>query len=314
MVDYTVRRLIDTLERRASFPIQQNLYTEEDFIDFLNSTITQKIVPEIMSVRETFFETHVDYTIVSGQAEYEIPTNAIAQKVKAIQLVDTSKPNQDAIYNIPRTTLNDVGSQYHPYSDRPQYYMSGNTFTLYPTPENPPANTVLRVVYFAKPAELVPYNQGAVITAIDTVTGQVTVNSVPATWTTNTSLDVTKGKPPFNLVQTQISPSGIINAILTFTPAIASTLSVGDTLAEEQFSIIPQLPMIEAHRLLESGALVRVLQGAADDQALAVAAQDYAYDLRTFLKLITPRDETQNVAITNPGSAFDATAGWGWFR
>jgi len=290
-VDYTVTRLINSVERRAGFPTKQGLYTDADFVAFFNEAMMQEIVPEIMRVREEFFLASDVQTIVAGQADYPIPTNAIGQKVRSVELFDPSDTYGTNFVVIARADIENLGSRSGPASNGTVYYMNGNNITLYPTPQNGSPAYSLRLRYYRKPNELVEPTEGAVINAIDTGTGVVSVASIPGSWSSSTVLDFTKGRAPFSLSAEGITPSDVTGTDITVDLTTAASLVVGDTIAETGYAIIAQLAMPEAHRLLEEACVMNVLEGIDDSDGLARASTRYMRYLENLRTIITPRDD-----------------------
>jgi hypothetical protein len=290
-VDYTTTRLIDSVERRAGFPTRQGLYTEQDFIDFMNEAMYQEVVPEIMRVREEFFLTSTEYDIVSGQADYAIPSMAIGQKVRSVELFDPNDPYGTNFVVIGRADIEALGSRVGPGSSTTVYYMNGNNITLYPTPQSTGTDVKLRIRYFRKPAELVTPNEGAVINAIDTGTGVVSLASIPVGWSTASVLDFTRGVAPFSVVAEAVTPSNVSGTDITVDLTTAALLQEGDTVALAGYSIVPQIAMPEAHRLLEEACVMNVLEGIDDSDGLARASTRFVRYLENLRTMITPRDD-----------------------
>lgn len=313
-VDYTTARLIDSVERRAGFPVRQGLYTDQDFIDFMNEALSQEIVPEIMRVREEFFLASDTQEIVGGQADYPIPTMAIGQKVRSVELYDPNDPYGTEFVVLGRADVESLGSRTGPNLGSTVYYMNGNFVTLYPTPQNTQTDVRLRIRYFRKPAELVPPTDGAVINAIDTGTGVVSVASIPGAWSTSSVLEFTRGVAPFNVVAEQITPSNISGTDITIDTTTAGLLQVGDTIALAGYSIVPQVAMPEAHRLLEEACVMNVLEGIDDSDGLARASTRYMRYLTNLRTMITPRDDAGMRKIVNRDDLYAETgSAWGLF-
>ena len=176
-------------------------------------------------------------------------------------------------------------------SSKTVYTMTGNKITLYPTPLSTETSRALRVRYYRKPSELVEPGEGAIIANIDTGTGVVSVQSLPTGWSTSTVLDFTQGIPPFELLAESITPSDVTGVDITVDLATAALLSVGDTIAETGYSIVPQIAMPEAHRLLEEACVINILEGIDDSDGLMRAEKRYDKYLTNLRAMLTPRDD-----------------------
>ena len=295
-VDYTTDRLIESIERRAGFPARQGLYEDADFISFLNEAMYQNIVPRIMSVREEYFLDETVQNVVANQKRYAIPDNAIGQKIRNAELVDETTPGQDdQFYSMRIVDREVIGSQQYyqyasSYSGVYVYYLEANDIVIFPTPRSDLVPIQLRIVYYRRPNELVEVIDGGTITGIDTGTGVISFNSVPGAWNTNTVIDFVKGRQPFNMVVTGEPILNVSGSDLTISTTSAALLTIGDGVAEEGFTIIPNLPF-EAHRLLEQAGVIRLLEGADDSDGLSRAYSLYDQQLKDFLLTITPRSD-----------------------
>ena len=297
-VDYTVTRLIESMERRAGFPARQGLYTDDDMIAFLNEAMYQDIVPSMMEVREEYFVDSIDYDVVANQARYAIPPNAIGQKVRSIEFYDPTGNADDNFYTLPQVSIEDIGAfpAYNNYGGGNsgsyfQYYLEANNIVLYPTPRQSfGADTQLRVKFFRRPNELVDATSGGgTIDVIDTNNNIITLSLVPSTWTTATVIDVVKGSQPFNIVGDGLTITNVSGSDLTVSSV--EGLSLGDSVSEQGFTIIPNLPF-EAHRLLEGAGVMRLLEGADDESGLSRAAQMYQEQKARFLNTLSPRSDS----------------------
>src|SRR5688500_16338008 len=87
---YTSDELIAQVKRRGMIPSSENTLTTTDYLSFINDEIQTFIVPLLMSVREEFFVANSTSTIVSGTANYPIPTRAIGAKLRNVLMLNGS--------------------------------------------------------------------------------------------------------------------------------------------------------------------------------------------------------------------------------
>ena len=164
-VDYTVDRLISSIERRGGIPTRQGLYEDSDFVAFLNEAMYQDIVPGMMEVREEYFVSSVDYNVTANTDRYAIPADAIGQKVRSIEFYD---PNDvgGTFYVLKQVSIEDIGAYPYnsfidgSYSGYYNYYLEGNDIVIFPRPRANLSPTTLRVKYFKRPNELVENSEG----------------------------------------------------------------------------------------------------------------------------------------------------------
>jgi len=101
-MDLTTAGLIDDIQLNALLP--DGMYTNADIISFLNDGFYSEVLPYIMRHREDFFITYADY---SAAATISIPTDAIMQKLKDVQL----KRGTYTFENLPRLSMDEITTQ-----------------------------------------------------------------------------------------------------------------------------------------------------------------------------------------------------------
>ena len=190
-MSHTTTDLINNIKRRTAIPISQATFTEADIVDYLNDELESIIAPMVMNLREEFFVTYTDFAISNGTIAFDIPSNAIGQRLRDVMLVDISG-NSVQFTNIPRLSFEQISAVSVRGSSAGNlnlwgFYLEGNQVKLYPTTGWD--NETLRLYYFKKPGTLVPVDQTGKITAIDTGTSILSLDSVPSSWLTSTIVD-----------------------------------------------------------------------------------------------------------------------------
>lgn len=312
-VDYRVSGLIGDINRRGGLTNSDALFTEQDYIDFLNDA-QEQISTEIIKVQNEFFVKSVVHDIVPNQARYPLPVRASGNTLRSLQLVDRNNYNNFAI--IPWYDIETLGD-YTGFSSSGGsifgYYFEGNDVVLYPTPTSNQYNVQLRMLYYREPNELVTVDQGSVIQAVDTNTNTITVTNIPNTWIVGDKLDFTQGDQPFDVVLEGVEIISLAtNTIVLDGSVDISILKQNDTLALQDFTIIPNLPMRRAHKLLVQAAIVRVLEGLDDLSGSQVAKASYEDQLDYFLQTITPRNDSTPKKVIPSNDIYDAVSVFGW--
>lgn len=290
--------LIDSIKRRGNVPISQATFTNNDIVEYLNDEMESVLVPLLMSVREEFFVTYTDYTISNNVTSFSIPSNAIGQRLRDVVLVDTN--NGDTSYtNLARLTLEQISSNGGSGTDR-GFHIQGNKVELYPTTGWD--GLTLRLYFFKRPNRLVLENASGKINAINTVTKELSLASLPSSWTTSNTVDAIASHQPFNSVASDLTVSNISGFDITVSDV--SDLSVGDYIALAGTSPFPQLPT-EAHQLLVQGAKVQMLDSQGDTDGWKVSKVKYDQIEKSLLQTITPRVDGQYKKVVSRNTVFN---------
>lgn len=298
-IDYTTAGLISAIKRKASVPANQNLFTDADFAEILDGELRTYIVPLLMRVREEYLVTSSDTSIVSGTASYEIPAQAVGKKLRSLyQVTDAGD-----LVEIPRLNPEDIAIDrrlVRPYG----YYVQGDNIVLYPSPTS---SGTLRMFYYRRPNKLVKTSYAAKVSNINVGANEVTCESVPSAWTTNTLLDCIDKEPSFKVNLEGTQASLIAGYILTLPAATVALLEVGDWIAETGESPLPQAP-VETFDLLEQAAILKVLEAMGDQsggfQAAAAKLQQLEANV---IDMISPRVDGNPKKITSNRGIWSST-------
>lgn len=309
-VSYTTTELLNAIRRRGSIPNSQELFSPSDLIDLATDEMETLIVPQIMSVREEYFVTYKDVAVAnSSEPVYiPIPFDAIGQKLRDVVWVN----NNQTLTSIPRYELEQAsGTVYIDTNNRTNGFMvQGNDIVLFPSTSG---SGTIRLYYFKRPLVLTATTNCGQITAIDTDTNEVTLSFLPSQWTTGNDLNVINQYQPFETKVTSVAITGI--SFSTVTVASTDDMSVGDWVALEGYSPIPQLP-VEAHKVLAQATVVKCMEAMGDNDGMKASSQKLMQDMENMFKLIAPRVDGAPTKITNAGNGiFDRNqqSGYGYY-
>src|ERR1043165_9845139 len=241
---YTSDDIIKSVKRRIVIPTSQNLFTDQDLLDFANEEMNMAMVPMVNTQQEDYFLFTEDVALVPGQSRYAIPYRATGNKLKDVAYIPANNPTEVAemtridIGDLPGYAVNGVvATQVY------AYYMANNEVCL--VPPNNSFTGSLRFSYYIRPNSLVPLDEVGVITNIDTVTGIVTVNEIPEKFTVEDLYDFVMVKSPHKIL-TYDNPVTSVNmgtGEITFGPGnIPSGLVKGDHVCLATEAAIPQIP------------------------------------------------------------------------
>jgi hypothetical protein len=293
MSKYTTEELVKAIKRRSTSPTSQQLFKVEDYVDFANDEMETNIIPLIMSVREEYFVDHIDVVVPNQSTlfEFQIPSDAIGQKLRDVCVLNTST---NEITPIPRLSIDYVSGISGGVRG---YLLKNNSISLYPVGAF--SGLTLRVFYFKRPLTLVPLNKAAKITQVNTNTNQIVVSNLPNSWVVGDKLNVVKPNQPFNTSVAEVSITALSNPTITLSSVAG--IEVGDYISLKGFSCIPQIP-VEAHKVLAQATAVKVLEALGDFEGMMAAEKKLEQNKSDMLKVLSPRVDGSVKKIVSNGS------------
>ena len=273
----------------------------------MNNELALNINSLIKSVQEEYFVTSLQYTVSAGNS-YQIPQRCMGGSLRQIVLVDQGT---EQWIDITKMALEDIVITSYTFYTLPiwnyGYYMMNDRVYLYPQNGNSETAYTLQINYERDPNQLILSTSCGQITAINTGTGQVTVNYVDPSWTTAMTFDITNNLPQFNPVQDDAIVTNITGNVLTFSP-LPTGIALNQWVAPSGFSPVPQIPK-DLFPLLVYRCVMKMAQGLGDAQLLTSAKDDYATATEAAMKMLTPRVENDQKIIVNRNKAF---TGYSW--
>lgn len=289
MQAYTTADLLESIKQRAVLPDNQDTWSDAVLLTAATEEMRSAIVPLLMSVREEYFVTSTDVSIVAGTSRYDIPERSVGMGVREVLWVNSDGNS----YPMPMMTVEDgdlTGSQSvwtangnngrSPYA----YRLEWNSLVLSPAPTS---SGTMRIMYVITPGDLVETDEAAQITTIDTGTNTVTCSTVPASWSGGEAVDIIRGSGGHEYLATSSSIVSVSGTDITLS-ALPSGLSVGDWVALEGQSPIPQLPR-ELQPLLAHKVVVQVLESMNQRSAAQQADERVNKMIQSALSIISPR-------------------------
>jgi hypothetical protein len=256
------------------------------------------MIPLILKNLEEYYVADYPYNITNGQAAYQIPTRAIAGKLRDVQVISSTDP--DSIIPLDRLDIADLfastSSTYRMLIKKSGFYIKGNSIYMYPTPTY--TQNIINLEYYIRPSQCVDPSVCALITAINTGTNQVTVSSVPSNITTSTLVDFVKVNSGFECTAIDQTISSIASNVLTMSGTLPANMSVGDYVCQAKQTCVVQVPQ-ELLPLLSQYVVVRVLSAQGDMQALQAATAELSKLEENAMMLISPRVDGKPKRVTN---------------
>lgn len=272
----TTTELIDSVKRRGTIPTSQTTFTPDDFLALGTEEMRSNLVPAIISVREDFFTSWADYP--TSMAYFQIPYRAVGSKLRRVCYVDASGYEID----VPRIQLEDQVHASYGFTVRANrvYLTNPNSQAQYPT---------LRMYYYIRSNKLVPVANTAQISAFDTATKTVTLDSVPDNFLAQASYDLVKANPGYDCMSID-NPGTLAGGTISFLNDLPEDLDIGDVVCLSGESCMVQLP-VEFHPVLAQAVVVKCLEAQADMEGFKAASAKLAELFQTATSLITNRSE-----------------------
>jgi len=313
-IDYTSDALLASIKRRITLPDAQNLFDPDDLIAFMGDELSSTIIPLVHSVQQEYWVYRQDVQLVQGQNNYTIPIRGVINGLRLVTILDNNNAEQNEI-DFPLLRPENVVSTYNwmsPYSANTLYgfNIEDDHIVCFPSSLIINPTNQIRFRFERAPSQLCATSEAAQITAINGLV--LTVNNVPADWTTSTTVDLIHGSPAFQSKGDDLVITAINTNALTITLAsVPSTAAVGDWLSVSNTSPIPQIPFQMFPYLCQCVANL-CMAGMADTQPYQDGVKRAAQMKEDLLKLLQPRDIGNVQTIINRGGFFDAGQFWGW--
>jgi len=271
---YTTDDLIDSVRLRGGLNDNDASGTgqkDDDIILFLNEEMNE-LVTLILEANENYLLVREKITPVANQSEYEINERAVFNKIKNVYYMSDS--------NDTRQIIQPISTSAYPSSlttvETPCYYdIVGNKIVFVPSIGSGPTGWY-EITWTFRPGELVKTAEARQITAVNTSTGIVTLDStVPSSWTTNNKFDIHSNTSGGNIRLWSLNATSVSGNTITFSDAIDGSTygtfapQVGDWVCLEGQAVIPALPA-EMHPTLAQAATVRVMESLQNPEGIQV--------------------------------------------
>lgn len=271
-------------------------------LGFMNRGQRLYLTRLMLSVRESYRVATVDSTISATQTTVRIPTRAVGAKLKGVSWVD-SAGSVLPLWPVDSGGIFDTVVNGGPGS----FYVQENSLVFL----SAPGSGTLRFTYYRRLNKIVAATAVGLITAINTGTKVVTIdttspNVLPSNFLTTATFDFVQGAPHFDTLGSDLTISAVGATTMTFSATLPTDLVVGDFVALSGETPICQAP-VELHDVLTQHALWMYLQSQKDAGGAAAAAKTLEMMRADALALLSPRIEDPPTPLLN----FNAP---GWSR
>lgn len=259
MALYDTSYLVDQVKRRASIPTSQQLFTVPKLVTMLNDELQTRIVPFLMSMREEWYVTEIDYTSDGSTTEYTIPSDAVGQKLRNVTIWENGKMMNDVQRLDPDALYDAVFG----------FYIKNNKIIFYPVA--PANNKVIRISYFKRSNELVETTEAGQISLV--AGNDLTLALTPPTdFIIGASVQVVSHVSPFPIILTT-TIANVAGSVITLTDT-PTDVSIGDWLCTEGEAVFPNIPS-ELVPALAQAVAVKCLAALGDTEGMQIAQNEY---------------------------------------
>lgn len=292
---WTADDLIASAKRRGAIPTAQVTWQPADFLSVADEEIVTYMVPLVQKMREEYYLQQDDYVIpavVNDALFFRLPDRALGGATRDVLVMDSNSVQMD----IPRITQDDLTMASW------GYYVLGGLIG-YVNRSNMNTPRTLRITYYLRPSSLSLTASVASVQSFDSVAKTVTLDSVPTGYSGNQYWDIVRARPNFEMLFFDAPGAlDVPTRTITFIDDLPTELAIGDRVALQEKTPIPQLPA-ELHPLLAQRLAVKFLEAQGESEqlsaAMAIAArmeQDVAVLLSPRMagepRKIIPRDNT----------------------
>lgn len=311
MPDFTSTQLIIDVKREGSVPTNQSLYTDEDFCASFTDCQKTRIIPSVLRTKEEYFVAVKDYEFADleeldgDRIALTLPDRCIGGRIRMLQLIDQNGVVQNDIPKLnPENTNTFFNGQWF------GYVFQSNKLIMPSSIESQLGK--IRLQYFRRPNDIVEISRAGKILTIDTGTGNVTLDNMPADFAAGVLVDIISGREPFDSVQDSESLIAAAGITIQVSLATAAKLSVGDYICYQYETVIPQLP-VELHPILIQYALSRVLKSLGDTQGASNVIAELPELERNLYELLESRDDGSEKKMIAPNTLWTrGNRPWRW--
>ena len=293
MAEWDNAEFLEDVRGRGGLPSGDLRYSDAKLLAAATLELRDVVAPMLVESQTDRAVYLSEVAVTAGQAEYRLPSRALAARFQSVALDDGSGAYQRLRHLSPAAYYQQSSTQ----QARPHgFYLRDYTLVLVPTP-----NTAftLRLPYYQRPAQLVASSAAGVVTAI--AGAVVTVGTVPGAFTSGALYDVVRATPGFEtLVVGQAATLSGSN--LTFPANVPSGVAVGDYVCLAGQAPVPQCP-VELRGLLAARTARRALASVGDAQGASLLDSTVEELTAMAMRTLAPRadDEPQEFGDVRRG-------------
>lgn len=274
---YTNDDLLEIIKFKGSVPENNDQFSDQKLLNLATEVLLDTLLPVILRLREEYYVFPLTQAITANTAKYRVSPRFVGAMLRDVQLVDGSQ-----LKSLPQIPVEEVNTT--EAGNPSSFYMQGASLVLYPTPN---ANTSLQLTGYLKPSRLTEVTNCGKIATINTGTNQVTVDSLPTSFTTGAVVDFVKGSAGNEILDIEYTISNASGVTITFS-SLPTGLAVGDYVTPFGFTPVPNIPE-EFFSVLAEYAVQKVLKSMAYNDEASVAGESASNLMQNILQMMKPR-------------------------
>lgn len=237
---YTNDVFVDKVTLYGALP--DGRYQPEEILGVGYDMLVSNVVPLIISLNEEYYVRSESQAVTASRSSYPIPKRALGSLLREAKHVLGKKVNDLDRISPEEVTSNQEGSP-------DSFYLKGLNVILYPTPNS--TEGTLELSYYLTPSLPVLVAAAALITNIDTSTGEITATT-PAGWSTSNTFDLVSARNGHETLAFELAASAVTSSSVTFTAGdLPSTLQNGDYISLSGYSPYMQCPDLAFQYLIQ---------------------------------------------------------------
>ena len=277
---YTTDLLLTEIKQRAAIPTSQETYLDSDLLRLATNELYIHIVPTLIRAREEYLIREKEYAVTDSTEYVTMPDRAVGGIARDVFFTD----GNGFIHSVRLLDPEQRGmSNSYLYQDLKCYFKWDQLVF-----EGMLKAGTITIPYYCRPGALVELIEGGRITAIDTLTGELTLNVVPTAFTTSVNYDLISSKGTYPYHEIDLTASAVGASSITLSTPLPSDLAVGDYVCKAGESVLPQVPR-EFQPILAQRVVAKVLESQGDFAGLDRAKADLKEMMETAAGIIQPR-------------------------
>lgn len=296
--DWLSDQFLLSVKRRGNISTSVDGWSDADILAIATDEMRDSIVPMLRRLAEEYLVNNYDQTVTSGTSDYALPSWALGESLRDVQLYDGS----GGYVSLVRKEPSDVSAVSQ--TARPTcYFLRDNKVVLVPTPAATQSNG-LRLRCLRRPGKLVELDEAYVITVADVGMGATVAAlsgsiAVATTFGSSYTADIIQAGPGFRTLYSGLAATstGSLVSLASAWATTAPLAAVGDYVVLQDRSPAPQIPN-ELHALLAQQTVCSFLR-ASGQPGLEAAEAKRQVMWAEAEKLFSPRTENQPRYIHN---------------
>ena len=288
---YTSDDLITEVRQSGAIPTATALGTlDADILRAADDEMRGVLLPELVRVREEFYERRLDTAIAANAYGMRVPDRAVGSTLRTVEWLSSDGASPLKLERLEPERVQWFASTANPTGNPWAFYMQGSRVMLVPVPGQ--AGT-LRVRFMQRPGRL-----QLVSTCRQITTVAVGASTTVLTWTTGGTLgatptvDVIAGTPSFETIGSGVVATGTSTTVTVPNSAFidGDAPAIGDWVAPQDTSPVIQLP-VELQPCVFQSTTARLLKNMGRVQESQDAYSVAGDLLKQALLILTPRTQ-----------------------